>query len=394
MDHTADEGLSSVLIDDAARAEFRGRLREWLPEHLPSTPEPDGVEDRFWWRHAWHRTLHSGGWIGVDLPAELGGHGLDVLHRAIVIDELTTADAPPIANWVGVELVAPTLVACGSADQRAEHVPAILDGGSVWCQAFSEPEAGSDLAAVTTRATPDGDGFVLRGRKRWSSWSRFADQVLVLARTGSAEARHKALSCFIVPLSHPGVRVLPVPMLYGDAEESDIVFDDVRVGPGALVGELDRGWSVLMTSLSLARGLSTLTRVGALRRALARLISERIEVCGSAADLPPTEVIALTDFHARTEALRGLAYRKVADLAADGVPGPVASTEKLLWGELSRQVADHAVLLGGLDALAPSGGMATGWLMELYRGIGNAIEGGTSEIQRTTIARHVLGLPA
>ena len=135
---------------------------------------------------------------------------------------------------------------------------------------------------VTTRATPDGDGFVLRGRKRWSSWSRFADQVLVLARTGSTEARHKALSCFIVPLAHPGVSVRPVPMLYGDAEESDIVLDDVRVGAEALVGELDRGWSVLMTSLSLARGLSTLTRVGALRRALARLISERIEVCGSA----------------------------------------------------------------------------------------------------------------
>ncbi|MEU6131761.1 acyl-CoA dehydrogenase family protein [Saccharopolyspora sp. NPDC047091] len=394
MGHTADEGLTSVLIDDAVRAEFRGRLRAWLPENLPRTPEPDGVEDRFWWRHAWHRTLHRGGWIGVDLPAELGGHGLDALHRAVLIDELTAADAPPIANWVGVELVAPTLVAWGSAEQRAEHVPAILDGGSVWCQAFSEPEAGSDLAAVTTRATPDGDGFVLRGRKRWSSWSRFADQVLVLARTGSTEARHKALSCFIVPLARPGVSVRPVPMLYGDAEESDIVLDDVRVGADALVGELDRGWSVLMTSLSLARGLSTLTRVGALRRALARLISERIESCGSAADLPPTEVMALTDFHARAEALRGLAYRKVADLAADGVPGPVASTEKLLWGELSRQVAEHAVLLGGLDALAPSGGMATGWLLELYRGIGNAIEGGTSEIQRTTIARHVLGLPA
>lgn len=383
------------LVDDTEQARFRARLRDWLRTYAPREQPPTGVEELFWWRHDWHRALYKGGWVGVDLPVEFGGGGLDVVHRLIVIEELTAADAPPIANWVGVELVAPTLLRCGTERQQRTHVPAILDGREVWCQAFSEADAGSDLAAVRTTATTDGAGFVLHGAKRWSSWSRFADHVLVLARTGPPESRHRGLTCFLVQADAPGLTITPIPMLYGDAEEGDVTFDGVRVSADAVLGAVDGGWKVLMTNLSFARGMATLTRVGTLRQSLVRLVRERVTGAGGAAALPAGEAAALATYYARVEALRGLAYRKVGELATDGVPGPIASTEKLLWGELSKELAGYAVALGGLDALQqPDGPVATGWPMELFRGLGNAIEGGTSEIQRSTIARHVLGLPA
>lgn len=380
------------LRDTVEQSEFRADLRRWLTEHLPAEPPPTPVAELFAWRHQWHRELYRAGWLGVDLPKEFGGRDLDVIHRLIVIEEMTAAGAPPIANWVGVELVAPTLQLCGSHAQREQYLPGILMGDSVWAQAFSESEAGSDLAAVTTTATVDGDGFVIDGAKRWSSWARFADQLLVLVRTGPPEKRHRALSCFIVPARAPGVTITDIPMLYGDAEESDIVLDRVRVPATALVGEIDAGWRVLMTSLSLARGMSTVTRVGSLLQLLNTLVAQRIAVAGSATNLPADEAARLSQLYAQAQALRALAYRKVGELAEHGVPGPIASTEKLLWGELSRQVADYGVELGGLDALTESGVVSEGWPFALFRGLGNAIEGGTTEIQRTTIARHVLGV--
>lgn len=382
------------LSDTAELADFRSALRKWLATHVPGDPEPSGVSQRFWWRHAWHISLYDGGWLGLDWPAEYGGAGRTRMHLLVLTEELTAFSAPPIANWVGLELVGPTLLQCGSPEQRARFLPSLLDGSHVWCQAFSEERAGSDLAAVETAATAQDGGYVLDGHKTWSSWAQFADYALVLARSGPAAERHRSLSCFVVPLDTPGVTVTPIRMLYGDAEECSIELDRVQLPADSLVGAWNGGWKVLMTSLSLARGMSTVTRTATLRSQFTKLVRERIHR-SPGGELAEPEQATLTEYHARLESLRYLAYRKVGELEQDGVPGPIASTEKLLWGELSRQIAQHAVDVSGPDALIePDDGVAVGWLRELFRALGNEIEGGTSEIQRTTIARHVLGLPA
>ncbi|MTD56056.1 acyl-CoA dehydrogenase family protein [Amycolatopsis pithecellobii] len=374
---------------------FRLELRKWLASvphrRQGSADDSDTVAMRFTAGRRWHSALAEGGWLGLDWPTEYGGRGLDGAYQIILNEELDAIDAPQLATWVGVELVAPTLLRWGSPAQRERHLPPILAGTEVWCQGFSEPDAGSDLAAVQTTATRTETGFVLTGHKQWTSWAQFAQYALVLARTGEESARHRALTCFIVPLSAPGVRVTPIPMLYGDAEECDVHLDSVHVPADAVVGEVDQGWQVVMTSLSLARGAATLARIRTLGSLYRHFATETL-AARTAHDVLP-QPLALTG--ARLEALRFLAYRKIGEMVEDGEPGPIASTEKLLWARFSTQLAELALDSAGLLGVTEAGpwGGSTGWRRHLYRSFANEIEGGTNEIQRTIIARHVLGLP-
>ncbi|MFF9018704.1 acyl-CoA dehydrogenase family protein [Streptomyces eurythermus] len=381
---------------------FRHELRTWLDEHVrpqwrePGFEEQASVALRFAVRRKWHRTLATGGWIGVEWPVEYGGRGLTPVHGLILSEELARARALPIADWVGVELVAPTLLRCGSHEQRNRYLPGIKDGSQVWCQGFSEPAAGSDLAAVTTVATRTADGYRISGHKRWTSWAQFADFALVLARTGDPAERHRTLSCFIVPLGSPGVTIEPIPMLYGDAEECDLHLDDVEVPADALVGEENKGWRTVMTSLTLARGSATLIRIAALKRTFDGLTRDVFAPGVPAAGLPDDSVLrSFTLLHARLEALGHLARRKMGEMEDDGLPGQIASTEKLLWARLSSDIARFGMETQDLDGIVEPDptGVSTGWRREMYRAMANEIEGGTNAIQRTTIARHVLKLP-
>jgi alkylation response protein AidB-like acyl-CoA dehydrogenase len=390
------------LHDSPEEAAFRLELREWLENNVPAgdgaaeDDRPSTVTERFAQHHAWHAALHSGGWLGLDWPAEFGGRALSPIHQLILNEELDAVDAPPIANWVGLELVGPSLLRWGSEEQKRRWLPGILDGTNVWCQGFSEPGAGSDLAAVTTTATKTDGGWVLDGHKRWTSWAQFSDHVLVLARTGPVEARHRALSCFVVPMDATGLRVEPIPMLYGDAEESDLSLSGVHVPDDALVGDVDRGWGVVMTSLTLARGPATLARISTLQasfRALAATVMDGMPAVARS-DGDHRQLSELTEIYAELEALRFLAYRKMGELEETGAPGQIASTEKLLWAQLNAKVGRLTVEWAGFKAIAsPLGALAPRAQREFYRALAGEIEGGTNEIQRTVIARHVLGLP-
>jgi alkylation response protein AidB-like acyl-CoA dehydrogenase len=389
------------LRDAPEQAELRRRARDWLDHNLPPgwaegrREEPADLRERFAFRHRWHVALYRGGWLGLQWPRRYGGPGRSVLDQLVLNEELARREAPPIANWVGVELVGPTIMRFGSDEQRDRLLPRILDGSHVWCQSFSEPEAGSDLAAVSTAARPADGGFVITGRKRWTSWAQFGHFTLLLARTGDPELRHRSLSCFTVPLDAPGLRITPIRMIYGDAEENELELDGVRAGPGDLLGELNGGWRVLLYSLSLSRGMVTLTRTVGLQSWLLRLWR-------SARALPSPDRPALDDpsvrqafagLFVRVEALRYLSYRKVGETDQD-TPGPIACAEKLVWSELTRDLTDLALRVQGPLAQAETdlgeGSWPGQWQYEYFRAKANAVEGGTSEIQRNTIARAIL----
>lgn len=392
------------LRESPAEAQLRASARSWLAGNLPAgwreglAREPADMRERFAFRHAWHQELFRAGWMGLHWPVRYGGRGLSLREQVILNEELARVEAPPIANWVGVELVGPTLMRWGSEAQRSEHLPRILDGSHVWCQAFSEPEAGSDLAVVATTARRDGEAYVIRGCKRWTSWAAFADFTLLLARTGAVEERHRGLSTFIVPMSAAGLTVRPLRMAYGSAEENELLLEDVVVPVSSMVGRPGEGWSVLLHSLGLSRGLTTLTRVVALQGLFVKLIrlAHRRPRHGPPAIDDPTVRRRLGELYARIQALRFLAYRGLDEAAEASSPGPMGSVEKLAWSGLTQDLSELALQIQGPGARLPQdlgdGTWPGQWQYELLRAKASAIEGGTTEIQRNTIARRLLGL--
>jgi alkylation response protein AidB-like acyl-CoA dehydrogenase len=379
--------------DAAGDRGLRERVRAWLDQHARSErPEPATLAERFAARHRWHRHLYEAGWIGLSLPSEYGGAGLTMEAELVLQEELARACAPPIANWVGVYLVAPTLIEWGTESQKQTYVESILRGDAIWCQAFSEPDAGSDLGAVRTVARREGDGFRLSGAKRWISWASFADHALVLARTGPEEARHRALSTLIVDLRRPGIEIRPMRMIDGEAEEAEVFFDDVEVPADDLVGEFDRGWPVLMTNLNLARGSATIPRISLAEQMLTRLLGEVEELKRAGRRTLDERVfrVEAAELAAKLTALRHLAYRAVLEDVDEREREALGSAEKLCWSEISQQVTSLALEALGPAALVRSTTSPSSWPgewhKEFFRSKANSIEGGTSEIQRDAIA--------
>lgn len=375
--------------DNAADAAFRARLRDWLAEHDPSRHcgnrrrDPLTANQRSALGRQWHRELFQGGWLGLDWPPEYGGQGLGPEYPLICHEELGAVNAPVGPTWIGLELIGPTLLRWGTEDQKRTYLPRILDGSVAWCQGFSEPEAGSDLASVTTVATRVGSGWVLVGHKRWTSWAHLADRCLVVARTGPREARHQALTCFIVSTGDPQIAIAPIPMMNGNAEECDVFLNGVLVSGDDVVGDLNGGWQIVMNSLALARGPATFGRIVALNGMFRRLVSD-VLLSPGVGDIMTTQIAEL---HAEVEALRYLAYRAAGQFSAVGAHSQAASVQKLLWARLYLRLTRHALDWDGLSGM-------TEWNREFCRAIAAGIEGGTDEIQRTIIARHVLGLPS
>jgi len=385
---------------------FRASIKDWLAEHLPLLWNGDGRREpaelfhRFTFRRKWHRKMYEGGWIGLDWPQEYGGRGLSLVEQLIVNEEIARAEAPPIANWVGVEIVGPTLIKWGSDAQKRTYLPRILNGSDVWCQAWSEPGAGSDLTAISTTAVEDADGWTINGAKRWTSWAQFAHYCMVLARVGDPQLRHRSLGCFIVPLDTRGITIKPIPMMNGEAEENDVIFDAVRIPHENLVGTPTGGWSVVLTAMGCARGTATLMRAVELEvmfQNVARMARRMPNPAESALSRPGVRR-QLVRLRTRIEALKYLAYRKIGDLESTANYNAVASTEKLIWSRLSRELTELALHIQGPHALiASAAGGETWpgfWRQSYLRAKANAIEGGTDEIQKNTIAKQILGISA
>ena len=379
--------------DTPEQAAFREELRAWLDEHLPDELRGhrgggarfDGPEIR-----QWSRALHDGGWVGISWPAEYGGRGLSPRFQAIYLEEEARAEAPPHIGVIGLGMAGPTIISRGTEEQKARYLEPLLAADEIWCQGFSEPGAGSDLAGVRTSARLDGDRFVLDGQKVWSSYAHIADFCILVARSDPDSQRHAGLTYLIVDMHAPGVEVRPLTQITGDPEFNEIFLSGVEVPVENVIGEIGGGWDVAMTTLLHERGTLAFALVARLEVQVSKLVAL---VADRGATATQREAVARE--WSQLQALRWTAYRSLSALERTGLPGPEGSILKLQWSEANQRITKLALDLLGPDAqLLPGNAPYDGyWTIQQLRSRGNTIEAGTSEILRNIVAERVLGLP-
>ncbi|MGH7903834.1 MAG: acyl-CoA dehydrogenase family protein [Candidatus Dormibacteraceae bacterium] len=371
------------LRDGPEEAAFRGRLRAWIAASLPSGLAGSAARTGHELHREWSRKLSRAGYAGLTWPREHGGGGLGPEYQAIFLEELARAGAPQHMGVIGLHMAGPTLIALGTMEQKRRHLRPILEAEEIWCQGFSEPGAGSDLAAVTTRAEPRGDRFLVNGQKVWSSYAHVAGWCILLARSDPGAPRHQGLTYLLVDMSSPGIEVRPLRQMTGDADFNEIFLTDVEVPVANVVGEAGQGWSVAMTTLLHERGTLGFAATGGLEAAVRRLLELARErpLDGRLRDLVAREWVSL-------QALKLTNHRALTRLRKTGVPGAEGSIIKLAWSEANQRVTRLAAEILGEDAL-----VAGDWVHAQLRSRGNTIEAGTSEILRNIVAERVLGLP-
>jgi alkylation response protein AidB-like acyl-CoA dehydrogenase len=385
-------------------AAFRDTVRAWLTASLPAgwgTPTfatPRAMEDKIAFAKRWQRTLYDGGWAGLSWPREFGGRAATLVEQLIFSEEYAAARAPDLIDiGVGPALAGPTIIHCGTEEQQRRFLRPILTGEEIWCQGFSEPNAGSDLAALRTRAEFRGDDALITGQKIWTSYAQQADWCILLARTNPAAPKHKGLTFFLVDMRTPGITIRPLVEMTGVAWFNEVFFDEVRVPRTNVVGEVDQGWQVAITTLMHERsGSSPHTR---LRKDLDQMIelARRVEHGGQPLTRDPNVRQRLAQHFIEVEALKHTAYRHVSALERGGAPGPEGSIFKLLWSELDIRMKETAVDLQGpyanLVVGSPRAVEDGKWQYEYLWSRAASIYAGTSEVQRNIIAQRMLGLP-
>jgi alkylation response protein AidB-like acyl-CoA dehydrogenase len=368
--------------DDPVEAQFRSEFRAWLVANLPADPAAlGGIERAHFWRR-WHRALYEGGWMGLSWPVEYGGRGLPATYEAVFNDEIGAAGAPPAPH---VGFLGRALLHYGSDPQRRRYLPALLSGEEVWCQGFSEPDAGSDLASLSTRAHLEGDHYIVNGQKTWTSDAAWADWCLLLARTDPAAAKHSGISTLIVNMHQPGVEVRPIVQSNGDCEFNEVFFTDALVGGDQVVGELGQGWNIAMTTVSYERGPAD---VGFSSRYTRKI--QELERVARQLDIDDVQRLELARAFVRVSVLRAHVLRDLSARADGARPGPEGSITKLLATQTD-QLLHHV----GMDLLAPAPlvGDRPDLLADYLYSRAASIYGGTSEIQRTLVAEQLLDLP-
>src|SRR5215211_273802 len=367
-------------------AAFRDELRAWFAANDPG-PEPSGDERAHYiWRRDFQRRLHAGGWAAPHWPVEYGGRGATLTESAIFFEELGRARAPLPANVLGLLLGGPTLMVWGTEEQKDRFLAPILSAEEIWCQGFSEPDAGSDLAALKTRAVPDGDGWLVTGQKVWTSAAQHAKWCMLVARTDAEAEKHKGLTYFLMDMEQPEVQVRPLRQMTGESEFNELFIEGARIADENVVGGVGNGWKVALTTLMNERaGLGFFLQVR-MRQLLDKVFDE---AAASGALDDPRIADKLADLHIRTEILRLTAYRGLSVIEQYGQPGPEGSLVKLMWSETNKQLTQLAADIVGPEALTND----TPWSYELLRARGNSIEGGTTEILKNIVAERVLGLP-
>lgn len=372
------------LEPSADERAFRGRLRSWLAEHAPTEALSTDLDERHAALIAWWKLLYDAGWAGLSWPSEYGGQGCGPVEEAILSEELGRCGAPPppMLGYIGR-----TLLTFGSDEQRHRYLPAMLRCDEQWCQGFSEPGAGSDLASLQTRAEDAGDAYVITGQKVWTTWAKFANYCLVLARTKGEGPRHATISAFVVDLTSPGVVVRPLVLANGDEEFAEIFLDGVRVPKVNLVGDLGDGWKIAMQTISYERGPLDIGYQAKFDRMLRQLCSEA-ESMGRLAD--PSVARSLAELAVALEVQRLHTLRSLTTrIDASGPPGAEGSVDKLLMTG-SEQLLTRVAL----DVLGPSVLVdGSPWFDDYLYSRSASIYGGTSQIQRNIIATRLLGMP-
>jgi alkylation response protein AidB-like acyl-CoA dehydrogenase len=368
--------------DDNEEAAFRAEFRSWLATHMPSETAPlGGVERARFWRD-WHRDLYEGGWMGLSWPVDYGGRGLPATFEAIFNDEIGAAAAPPAPH---VGFLGRAILHYGSEAQRRRFLPGLLSGTDVWCQGFSEPGAGSDLAALSTQANLEGDSYVVNGQKVWTSDAAWADWCLLLVRTDRSVPKHRGISAIIIDLHQPGVEVRPIVQANGDCEFNEVFFTHATAPRDHLVGELGDGWRIAMTTVGYERGPAD---VGFSSRYI-RLVTD-LERAARESDIGAALQLDLARAYVQVAVLRAHVLRDLSARSDGTAPGPEGSITKLLATRTEQRLHHVAMDLAGS---APLVGDRPDVLAEYLYSRAASIAGGTSQIQRTIVAERLLGLP-
>ncbi|MDQ6650033.1 MAG: acyl-CoA dehydrogenase family protein [Actinomycetota bacterium] len=386
--------------DTTEEAGFRAELRTWLRTNLPGdwadrdpvTGRHDDAESR-----VWSRKLYDAGYAGLTWPKEYGGGGAPYPYQGIFLEETARAGAPAHIGGIGLGMAGPTIIAHGTDAQKEQHLAKILSGETIFCQGFSEPGSGSDLASVRTRADRQGDEFVVNGQKVWSSYAHIADYCILLTRSEPGSEKHRGLTYLLLDMHSPGVEVRPLRQITGDPEFNEIFLNDVRVPVENVVLAIGAGWQVAMTTLLHERGTLGFALTAQLETALLRLVKLARTTDGRGRRPADDPVIRdrIAQLWIDLQALRYTNYRSLTSLIKTGVPGPEGSIAKLHWSEANQRLTKLALEIEGPAAqLDGEGGVWNGyWQYQQLRSRGNTIEAGTSEILRNIIAERVVGLP-
>ena len=388
-----------------AETEFRMTLRRWLAEALPAgwgetVFEPEDEDERAMFRLDWERKLHAGGWSGINWPREYGGRGATLIERAIFAEEMARANAPEGLNIIGHNLAGTTILRHGTEAQKQRFLPKIISSDEVWCQGFSEPNAGSDLASVRTRAERRGDSFVVNGQKIWTSYAQYSQWCFALVRTDPDAPKHRGLSFLLIDMSSPGISIRPLRQISGESEFNETFFDDVVVPAENIVGEVNEGWKIAMTTLAYERGPEdALGRQIRFKQELDKLLDTlSVQKRGDRAAIDEPEVRqALARSITEVEVMRLNSLRTFSKYLNGEERGPDASLIKLYWSHAAQRMYETAMdalgplaPLGGNDPAAAAGGrFQLSWLQSKAF----TIYSGSSEIQRNIIGERMLGLP-
>jgi alkylation response protein AidB-like acyl-CoA dehydrogenase len=384
---------------------FRDEFRAWLAANIPEgwgtadAHAPEDSKERFDFLRAWQKKMHEAGWVAVHWPKEYGGRGASIIEQAIFIEEMARANAPQLINVLGLSLLGPTLIAYGTEAQKKRFLQNIMSADEIWCQGYSEPNAGSDLAALRSEAVLDGDHFVVNGQKTWTSFGHYADWCFGVFRTDPEAAKHKGLTYMLVDMHSPGVSVRPLKQMTGESEFNEVFFKDVRVPVENVVGKVNDGWNIAIATLMFERGTLGASLQITFKRQIERLIELALTLDrgGRPASEDPIIRQKLAQIYAEIEIFRLNQMRTLTRMSKAGVPGPEGSIQKIFWSEMNQRMQQVAMEMlgpyGQLTSESPHAVDHGQWAHAYLRSRGNTIEAGTSEIQRNIIGHFVLGLP-
>jgi len=379
--------------------EFRDEVRAWLQANHPG-PEPEaGLDEVMAFRREWQLKLHEAGWAGISWPKEYGGRGATMIEQAIFAAEASRQEAPAPANVLGLAMGGPVVIAHGTDEQKARYLEPILTGEEIWCQGFSEPESGSDLASLKTRAVKDGDQWVVTGQKVWTTFAQYAKWCMLVARTDPDAPKHQGLTYFLMDMEQEGVQTRPLVQITGEGEFNEVFFEEARVPDANVVGGVGNGWTVAITTLMNERAGLAFGAISQIQNSLGRLsklASETPADGGTAADDPYFRQ-RIAQLHIEVETMRLNAYRGLTKTMQSGIPGPEGSLGKWQWADINQDLTELALEIEGAYSVlmrgsehAVSGGA---WQYSFLRSRANSIEGGTTDILKNIIAERVLGLP-
>jgi alkylation response protein AidB-like acyl-CoA dehydrogenase len=377
---------------------FREEVRTWLAEHAPKEPRPRAGKAMCDFDVSWLKERFAAGWGGIAWPREYGGRGLSLIEQLIWYEEYARLGLPSIdTTFVGINHAGPTLMARATDEQKAVHLPQILRGDALWCQGFSEPEAGSDLASLRTRAVVDGGELVVSGQKIWTSFAEYADWQELLVRTDPVAPRHKGITWVICDMRSPGIDIRPIRTMDGGDHFAEVFYDEVRIPVGNVVGRINEGWSVAMSTLSFERGTAFTASQVALADGVEWLIEEAGRHRGSGGATPAIrdDEVAhrLARLRSDVAALRAMTYSSICRNARTPIPGPEGSMVKLRFSDLHQELGRLSMDILGLEGLKLVPQHDRYWAHDFLAGFSSSIGGGTSEIQRNIIGDRVLGLP-